>query len=960
MKKTKKISKPAAIILYIVSAVLIIGVIVGDIYAKNYSQIISIYLSHPTSKIVTDDKDKEDNEYYKSSFASADKQKARAEEVVQKLVEEGIVLLKNENNALPLKSKGKITVLGQNSVDLVYGGGGSGSVETAKVPDLKTVLTKSGFEVNKTLWDFYQTGAGSSYRKKTPDIEGKGSFEVNEVPRSVYTDKEINSFKDYNDAAVVVIGRSGGESADLATDKLSTGYHYLEIDNNEKDILKLAKENFETVVVLINSSNPMQLGFSDEYNIDAAISVGALGQTGAYAIGEVLNGNVNPSGNLVDTYAYDAFSSPAMANFGNYKIANSQVDKGNAYMVYGEGIYVGYKYYETRYEDVVLGNEKESDYNYSKQVQFPFGYGLSYSQFKWSDYRVKEKDDKYEVSLKVMNTGSVSGKDVVQIYMQSPYTKYDKDNGIEKASVELVGFAKTSEIKAGKSETVTIEVDKEEMKTYDANGKGTYIVDAGDYYFAAGENAHDALNNILAAKGKTTEDGMDYDGNPALVKNFTVDTLDSATYAESAETGHKISNQFDDVDIKHYDSSFKYLSRKDWKGTWPSTFEDGSLTASKELLDDLAISYTEDKDAVMPETGVISKEYGKLNAAMFIGRDYDDKLWDVLLNQLTVDEMTKLVRMGGYATVPIKSINLPGTSNLDGPAGISNTLVGGNKQGMAYPAEVVMASTWNAKLIKEMGESVGEDGIRNEVAGWYAPGVNTHRTPFGGRNFEYFSEDGFLSGKLSASEVTGVQSKGTIVYMKHFALNDQETNRIGGAIFANEQAMREIYLKPFETTVREGDAHGAMAAMNRIGARWAGGHKGLMTETLRNEWGFKGTVITDQASLSLFAYQDLREGIEAGTNLWLNTDANLWKLSNDQLTPTVVNNLRESVHNILYSVVNSNAMNGISTSSRIVEIMPLWQYWLIAANVVILLVALAIIVLVTRKLKKQLKVNISA
>lgn len=948
----KKISK-SALITYIVSTALIIGLIVGNFYADKYSQILSIYLGHSTNKIVSTDDEDVDTKYYKSEFSSEDELKAEGEKVGQKIVEEGIVLLKNDNNSLPLASGNKISVLGQNSVDLVYGGGGAGSVDTSTAPNLLTALTNSGFKINQELWDFYNKGDASSYRKETPDIYGKGSFSVNEVPRSVYTDEIINGFTDYNDAAIVVIGRSGGESSDLSSSKLSTGYHYLEIDDNEKDMLQLASDNFETVIVIINSSNPVELGFLDEYDVDAAIWVGALGQTGVYAIGEVMNGNVNPSGNLVDTFAYDLLSAPAMENFGDYTITNSKVDRGNAYMVYGEGIYVGYRYYETRYEDVVLGNEDPGNYDYTTQVKYPFGYGLSYTIFEWSDYNVTEKDDIYEISLNVTNTGSVAGMDVVQIYMQSPYTDYDKENNIEKASAELVGFAKTSEIEPGKSETVKIEVNKEEMKTYDANGHGTYIVDAGDYYFAAGEDAHIALNNILAAKGMTTADGMDSDGNADMVKDFTVEKLDATTYSISKETRSEITNQFEDADIKYYDPSFKYLSRNDWAGTWPSTYAKGKMTASEEMLEDLAISYTEDPDAVMPKLGEISEEYGELNAAMLIGRDYENELWDVLLDQMKLGEMTELVRMGGYATVPIPSIGLPGTSNLDGPAGISNTLVGGDKQGMAYPAQIVMASTWNVKLLERMGELIGEDSLSAGVAGWYAPGVNTHRAPFGGRNFEYFSEDDFLSGKMSASEVTGVQSKGAFVFMKHFALNDQETNRIGGSMFANEQSIRELYLKPFETTVREADAEGVMASMNRIGHRWVGGHKGLMTETLRNEWDFKGIVITDQASFSAFLYEDILEGLEAGTNLWLNTDSTMWTLTDKQLTPTVVNNIREATHNIVYTIVNSNAMNGVSTSSKIVAVTPTWKYWLITANIVLGLAILWAIVFVTRRSSKQ-------
>lgn len=719
-------------------------------------------------------------------------------------------------------------------------------------------------------------------------------------------------------------------------------------------MIQMVTENFDKVVVLLNTQNAMELGFLEEYDIDACLWIGALGETGAYGVASVLTGEVNPSGALVDTYAYDSLSAPSIENFGNYTITNSEVDRGNTYMVYGEGIYVGYLYYETRYEDVVLGNEVKTNYDYTTTVQYPFGYGLSYTDFSWSDYSVKETDDTYEITVTVTNTGDTAGKDIVQVYMQSPYTDYDKENGIEKASVELVGFAKTSEIEAGKSETVTVSVGKEVMKTYDANGTGTYIVDAGDYYFAAGVDAHDALNNILAAKGKTTADGMDYDGKADFTAKITVNKMDTKTYAVSMATGNEITNQFEKADISYYDSEFQYLSRSDWTGTWPTTYADGALKASDEMLSDLEISFSEDENAEKPVTNTISEEFGALKAATLIGADYDNDLWNVLVQQLTVEEMDKLVRIGGYATMNIESIQLPATTDKDGPAGISGTLVGG-ESGTSYPPAVVLASTWNLELSEEFGRCIGEDSLALDVAVWYAPACNIHRSPYSGRNFEYYSEDGFLSGKMASSTVIGAQSKGAVVTVKHFALNDQECNRVGGAIFANEQSIRELYLEPFEYTVREGDALGMMASMNRIGARWSGGHSGLMTATLRDEWGFKGMVVTDQASFSVFAYEDLREGLEAGTDLWLNTDASLWALSDDQMTPTVLTNMQRAAKNVIYAITNSNEMNGLSEGSKLVVIMPLWKKALVTLDVVAGILVLTSLVVVTTKYVKGRK-----
>jgi beta-glucosidase len=614
-------------------------------------------------------------------------------------------------------------------------------------------------------------------------------------------------------------------------------------------------------------------------------------------------------------------------------------------------VYVGYRYYETRYEDVVLGTESAQNYDYPTQVQYPFGYGISYTDFSWSDYAVAESGDKYEVSVTVTNNGSHAGKDIVQVYMQSPYTDYDRQNAIEKASVELVGFAKTGVVQPGQKETVKVQVDKESMKVYDADGYGTYIVDAGDYYFAAGQNSHDALNNILAAKGKTSANGMDYDGNASLAKKYSIASLDSQTYAVSLDTGNPISNQFQDADIKHYDSGYKYLSRSDWTGTWPTVYANGSWTAPNQMITNLEINPVNDPSIPTPVTGVIDENYGRLNVAALMEAEYDSDLWDALIGQMSVEDLDKLVRVGGYATMGIDSIQLPATTDKDGPAGFSNTLVGG-KSGMSYPSAIVLASTWNVDLAQEFGKAIGEDSLRLAVTGWYAPATNIHRTPYSGRNFEYYSEDAYLSGMICAKEIIGAQEKGVLVYMKHFAVNDQETNRMGGAMFANEQSIRQIFLKPFEISARVGDAHGMMTSMNRIGARWTGAHYGLMTETVRNEWGFEGVAITDQASFSVFAYEDMRIGLEAGNDLWLNSDAELWKLSAADMTPTVVSNMQKASKNIAFAISRSNAMNGLSSGSKVVSIIPLWQKLLIAADVILGLGIIACVVFVTLSRKR--------
>lgn len=956
MTRNGKAKRPlplaASVAMYAIAIILAAATAIGNVYANKYSDLISVYFNQPTSKVVS--ASNETTEHFTSDYASDDEREQALADMGTTILREGVTLLKNENGTLPLEATSKISVFGQDSVDSVYGGGGAGSIDTSKAQSLMDAFEQAGFDVNPTLTEFYTTGAGKDYRKTSTDAYGKGTFAVNEVPASAYTDDVEKSFASYNDAAIVVIGRSGSESQDLPTDKLASGYTYLQLDDDERAMLKMASDNFDKVVVLLNTQNPMELADLEDDSIDAVMWIGSLGQTGAGGVAEALNGTVNPSGHLPDTYAYDLKSAPSSANFGSYAIVNGTDRFTSSYMAYAEGIYVGYRYYETRYEDVVLGNEARSNYDYTKQVAYPFGYGLSYTDFTWSDYSMKKADGGFDISVKVTNTGKTAGKDVVQLYMQSPYTDYDKANGIEKASVELVGYAKTDTLKAGASETVTVHVDQESMKTYDSAGEGTYIMDAGDYYLAAGTDAHNALNNILAAKGKTTADGMTENGNAALAAKHTVHSQDNTTYAKSAATDEKISNQFDDVDLTTYDNSFTYPSRSDWTGSWPATYADGKWTASQKFLDALTIDTAQSEPEQKPTTDTDNPSYGKLNASMLMDTDYADESWSALIGQMSVKELDQLVRIGGYATKSVSSTQLPATTDKDGPAGISSTLVGG-ESGMGYPSEIVIAATWNSDLAESFGKAIGEDSLALKVAVWYGPACNIHRNPYGGRAFEYFSEDSYLSGAMCAKVVAGAGSKGVVSTVKHFALNDQETNRMGGAIFANEQTIRQLYLRPFEMSVRDGGATAMMASMNRIGSRWTGGHKGLMTNTLRGEWGFNGFVVTDQASYSVFAYEDLREGLEAGTDLWLNTDAGLWKLPDDDMTDGVIANMQRAAHNISYAISRSNAMNGLSANSKIVKVTPLWRWGVYALDGVVTVGAVALIAIATLQILRRRK-----
>ncbi|MDR0856750.1 MAG: glycoside hydrolase family 3 C-terminal domain-containing protein, partial [Clostridiales bacterium] len=811
-------------VLYAVIAVVIALLIVATVITSMYVSLISVYFDQPVTKIVN----AVDAQYYTSDFSSQKELRAVQDVFGQELQAEGSVLLKNQSNTLPLAAKAKVTLFGTRSVDFLYGGGGAGSIDTKGIASLKKAFEEAEFGVNPTVWDLYNTGAGKTYR-------GSAS-KVGEAPVSIFGTAEISSFSAYNDAAIVVIGRMGTESSDLsrtANGDGDSGRHMLELSKNEEDTIALAKANFSKVIVLLNTMNAFELGFLSDAGIGACLWVGAGGQKGILAVPKMLNGTMYPSGRLVDTFAYDALSAPVMQNFGNTSFASGGTGSGSL-VFYAEGIYVGYKYYETRYEDVVLGTENVGTFDYQSEVQFPFGYGIAYTSFEYSSYALTTVGTNLEASVTVKNAGTKAGKEVVQIYMQSPYTAYDKTNGIEKASVQLVGFAKTKALAPGASETVKVVIPKELMRAYDANGAKTYIVDDGTYYFAAGKNAHDALNNILAAKGKTTANGMDYNGTAALAKTIVQAARDTTAYA-TADTGAAITNRLENVDLKYYESTVTYLSRSNWTGTYPTKV---NVQRSAQMAADSTITeyYKDDPNAVMPLTNTVSEKYGEINLVELRGVAFDDERWDALLNRMTAEELYLLVRMGGYSTKVAESISKPATVDKDGSAGISSTLVGGVGC-FGYPIETLVACTYNTEIAEQMGKYVGEDGLYSKTHGWYAPSMDIHRSPFSGRNFEYFSEDGFISGKFGAAMVKGVQSKGVFAYIKHFAFNDQETGRSNIYTFGNEQTMREIYLLPFEISIREGGALGLMDAMNRAGCYWAGAHKGLMTDILRNEWG---------------------------------------------------------------------------------------------------------------------------
>lgn len=984
------------------SAVLFAVSMVGGPIANSYASIINMVLGTESTKVVGDP----GQIYYEADYTSSEEQAAAAEKLCEEIVANGATLLLNRNNALPLAEGAKVSLFGTTAADFVYGGTGSGGMDTSTAVNLKDALEADGFSVNPTLWDFYTTGAGKDYGLVTASgslnnyIFENAGFLVNEVPQSVYTQTEWNSVADYGDAAIVVLGRICGEGADLPWYGAGDGSgNILELSQEEKDLFQAlsqrkASGEISKIIVLLNATNPIELDFLNpdicgvDYGIDACMWVGEVGQSGINAIGGLLNGTINPSGKLVDTYCYDNLTSPAIQNAHATSYTNaaqeglSFADGNNEYyVVYQEGIYVGYRYYETRYEDMVLGNANVGQYDYASTVAYPFGYGLSYTTFAYGPLSMTEEGDTFTFTVDVTNTGTVDGAEPVLIYMQSPYTAYDRENGIEKASAELVGYTKV-DVAAGETVTATVTVDKSEMRAYDVNGAGTYIVDAGNYYFATGNGVHEALNNMLALKaqqgdisnGTVDASRMIGESNAALAVCYQQAELDTTTYSVSAATGAAITNQLDHADLNRFDDDASndvvYLTRSDWAGTMPKAQLTASsyaaavqIAANEDMVAALTSTVSSGSPEEKTEMPVMASE-GTLNLAQFVSVSLDGTItvddqtytWDDLLDQVTFAEMSKLIGQAYHCTAPVASVNKPVTKDENGPQGITATLTGGASS-TSYTSADLRAATYDVELAQQVGASMGNDCLLangKAYSGIYGPGVNLHRTPYSGRNFEYYSEDPFLSGKTCAAEVSGIQSKGVYVYMKHFALNDQETARDGICVWSNEQAARELYLQAFEYPVEEANAYCVMTSFNRMGCIWAGGDYNLLTNILRGEWGMSGFVLTDFSNSN--NYMDVIQGVLAGGDAWDCNDANKWsaKLNEYKDDPQVVNAMREATKRILYTVANSNAMNGVSPNMQIVEVRTWWQNAFIVADVVFgALLIVSVVMLVRGRKSKQ-------
>lgn len=867
---------------------------------------------------------------------------ANAQEVNLKLAEEGFVLLKNENAALPMNKGARISVFSKNSVNLSYGGSGSGGFDTSNNKDLYESLNDAGFITNPTLKRFYESSQSGPVRTaNSSDLDNGDNQKIAtaETPQSKYTDAVKNSYADYSDAALVVITRIGGEGFDLpryqgdSEGAVSPDSHYLELDQNEIDLLTAVTDGtFKRVVVVFNTPSSFEATFLKDSayaafadKIDAAVWIGFTGSNGITALGEILNGDVNPSGRLVDTWAADFTKNPSFVNFGTGCLPDTtdKYDGGMYYSVdYEEGIYVGYRYYETR-------GETDGEDWYNANVVYPFGYGLSYTTFDWTvgDASASEIElgTTITVPVTVKNTGSVAGKEVVQLYASAPYTL----GGIEKAHKVLVGFAKTKLLQPGESETVTVSFDPYSAASYDyrdanSNGFSGYELEAGEYTLYVSRNAHESEKAIALNLAADVQIGTDPTTDSGVVNRYT----DSEDFLDSDW-------QLDTM-----------LSRADWEGTWPTP-----QTAQQHAGTDRLYEEIRSEEHNNP-TDFDSEEYpwfgeeptltlrDLLPSAEAEGYEpvvsYDDERWEELMMGCDEEEMIALINNGAYHTLAMESVGLPATIHGDGPSGftcfMSKEQVNGTCQ---YVSEPVMASTWNINLMNELGEAIGEEGtIGDKATGQpyssiYAPGVNIHRSPFGGRCSEYFSEDPFISGMMGAAEVQGIQSRGVLPTVKHFVANEQETHRsIGGDLsWLSEQALREIYLKPFEYTVKLGETRGIMTSFNRIGTRWTGGDYRLLTEILRNEWGFNGLVICDFNTIP--QYMIPRMMFYAGGSLDLATQQSAMWTDCDTSDAGDAIVLMRAVKDVMYALVNSNAMNAEVIGYN----PPIWQEYLHWINI---------------------------
>lgn len=913
-----------------------------------------------------------DTRYFKQKTRSIDEFMQQKLDIIEQVTDEGTVLLKNEKSALPLAAGARVTLFGRASYNSVYGGD-SGNAQIGNLGNqninwtFRRGLEEAGFAVNDEMWNFY------AQRNIAYNADPSAEVAPAQLP--------MGSVSGYADAGIVVLSRVTGEGGDAPD-----GYY--ELTQTELDLVAAAKEACGKVIVIINSPSPIAIhALKEDAGVGAILQIGGLGALGTKSVGKILAGEVSPSGKLIDTYAASSRSSAAYQSAGTVAYANADAVSaaatsigigagGTKYTVFSEGIYVGYKYYETRYEDCVLGQgnaassagvfASSGNWNYDEEVDYPFGYGLSYTDFSQEIVDLTVENDVVTATVRVTNEGDVAGKEVVQLYVQSPYTEYDKENGVEKSAIQLVNFGKTGILQPGASAEVTLKMDLYNIASWDYNKAKTWILDEGSYYFAVGESAHDALNNVLAAKGADVAGDKDLarvwenDAFRTLGEYEFTDagfTTENGLFHNNTETAY--TNRLDEADLNDLvgEGTTTYLSRSDWSGTWTEGLK--AVTATEEMIDQIAFLSDYQKGEPVGDTYTYGADTA-FNILMAKGKSYDDEVWEDILNQLMVEEMIAMVGKNFGAIDPVLGLNFPGTNDNDGvgsgpcvgyPSSLDtgSTVIEGETKYSAieprmYPSETVEAATFNQQLVYDLGEVMSEDCFYTGMTTLWGPGLNIHRHPYAGRNFEYFSEDSQMTYIMGAQITAGVQSNGVICGPKHFAFNDQETDRYGFAVYTNEQAGRENSLRGFEGAVAVAKAKNVMTSLNRVGCRWMGINTALQNDVLRSEWGFDGYTITDNAL----------EPYMCGRSIALGTDKLMLlpgNERNDELNKealladsTLFAAVRQACHRILYVYVNSKAMNGISADTQIVPVTPWWKTALVNVNVVLgCLVALGIV-----------------
>lgn len=1035
MKRTL-LRKVTAVISFLLAGILVTGTIIANLNANNISNI----LGAKTFELVTNSDSNQDTEYFKSDYKSLAELQAAGLSTAAKVVEEGAVLLKNENNALPLASGSKVSLVGVTSYDPVYGGTGSGTIDTSRAMNFVDSLEKAGLVLNPTLKDLYTSEDWAQYKRGTEGSWGNTALMIREAPWSVVDSAAGSTFVQYGDAAIFIVGRVGGEGYDLinrGNDGIDNndgmGTDYLGLNANELGVLEGLKAKKEAgeiskIIVLINYASMIEGDFLKDSAIDAAMWIGAIGM-GGEAVGRLLTGEASPSGRLPDTMWMDNSKNPVNVNFGSWIFSNAaefgvpdQLGTGiypeatlSSYVVYQEGMYLGYRYTETRYEDVVLGTANVGDYDYEEVVAYPFGYGLTYADFELSNVSVEKTSDRdYTVKVTVTNKSSTySGKISVPVYISKPYGEYARKNNVQVPSVELVNFAKTSILAPGKTETLTITLDEKFFSSYDAYGAQGYILMDGDYYVAVGGSAHDAVNNVLAAKkanGITiNESKMVGTGNGSLVARFTL-SYDDEKYAYSDEVSTldgtsniRVTNLFDFVDINRYDgrgtNQVEYYSRDNWKAVSLDMVNGhATLLMTEQMVREIYAQVPEGTGKYNNAAGVPDKykqpiptddgeypTYGKSAGLMLIDMRYDedgneisffDPIWDTFMDQITWEETMALVSSGFHLTEAVESVAKPETNDENGPNGFGGWAFRKGyftNQGLAYrlevaaghvdadgnlteeadplgytkmtgfPANGILAATFNLELAKEAGEIIGEDGLWGGCSGILGLGMNIHRSPYLGRTCEYYSECGTLTGLIGAAETAGVESKGVHVYNKHCALNDQENTRHGITTWVTEQALREIYLRAFELPITIGGGFNTMASFSRFGTEAAAACPALADDFLRGECGMKGIIVTDaygdmdgsqncdpyfeQVYSCYYGGSDIPDGNQPmAEEHFAKYETGYSKMAWA---------MRESAKRIMYQTLWSNAMNGISSDTKVVTITPWWQTVLYAADVVV-------------------------